>query len=420
MDDIHAFMAKATAKAEAVSKLAPVFLKRESFAASATSTSSLCIDWIMGGGIPPSRTIGISGPERSGKSLLVTEILKNQLDAERYGTFMDAEGSTDPLFLKNRGIVFENYRGKRTDKGNLRQGERCYINYYQPSTGKELLNYINEVAKGLPENRNPPAPPMIFFLDSVVALIPDDVLDDVNKAPMAHHARMYSNMMPVINTQLTKTGCSFIYTNQLREKPGVIYGPSTYEPCGGALQYFSSIRLQLSASKPKISGSSDHPFASGFIQGGEWKAGGVWQEPHYNKDGEEDGKDKYVYTAVRTVKNKVYTPYQVCWMRIQFEESGSVGTGLDKVFDTFSFLLENGYIEKAQLSEEEKAAKVRVIEVKNKFAVTPGTNVDLVKLFELPNRFDYLEFKRWVATTKDIVPRMRDKMIVSGLVYNKE
>jgi len=418
--DIHAAMAKATAKAEAKSKLAPIFLKRDSFAACATSTSSLCIDWIMGGGIPPSRTIGISGPERAGKSLLVTEILKNQLDAKRYGTYMDAEGSTDPLFLKTRGIVFENYRGQRTAKGNMKAGERDYLFYYQPSTGSELLNYINEVAKGLPENRNPTAPPMIFLLDSVVALIPDDVLEDVNKAPMAHHARMYANMMPVISTQLTKTGCSFIYTNQLREKPGVMYGPSTYEPCGGALQFFSSIRLQLSTTKPKIDGTGDHPFSSGFIKGGEWKAGGVWQEPHYNAAGEEEGKDKYVYTAVRTVKNKVYTPYQVCWMRIQFEEGGSVGKGLDSVFDIFSFLLENDYIEKAQLSAEEKDAKVKVEVVKNKFAVAPGKNVDLVKEFQIPERFDYLEFKQWVAVTPNIVQTMRQKMIVSGLVYNKE
>lgn len=418
--DIHAIMAKATSKAQTKANLTPVFLKRESFAGTAISTSSLCIDKITGGGIPPSRVVGISGPERAGKSLLTTEILKNQVFAKGYCTYFDSEGASDPAFLKNRGIIFEDYIGKRTEKGNLRSGERCYLNLYQPSTGTEMLNYIDSVAKMLPEDRNPGQPPMIFMLDSVVALIPEAILDDVNKAPLAAHARMYSNMMPVVNTHLARTGCSFLYTNQLREKPGVTHGSPSYEPCGEALKFFSSMRIQLSSTKPKIHAKVDHPFVSGFIKGGEWKAGGVWQEPHYNKDGMQSGYDKYVHTAVRTVKNKVFTPYQVCWMRIQFEEGGGMGTGLDPVFDIFSFLLENDYIEKASLTEEEKAAKVRVAAVKDKYAITPGTNINLAKLFDMPERFDYLELKRWVASHPNLVRKMRQKMIVSGLVYNKD
>jgi len=416
--NIHDIMEKATSKAQKAAKLDPIFLKRESFAASAVSTSSLWIDYIMGGGVPPSRTIGISGPERAGKSLLTTEILKNQMNAKRYGIMNDAEGDTDVLFLKNRGIDFESYRGARTEKGNLKKGQRDYLQYYQPTTGDDMLTYTHEVCKMLPENRNPEAPPAIFLLDSVVALIPADVLDDVSKAPMALHARMYSKMMPIINAHMTRTGCSFLYTNQLRQKPGVKYGSPDYEPCGEALKFFTSVRLQLSSSKPKLH-DKDHPFVNGFIQGGAWKAGGVWEEPHYDEDGTVTGLDKYVHTAVRTAKNKVYTPYQVCWMRIQFEENGDMGRGLDKVFDIFSFLADNKYIEKAYLSEEEKAAKLKVATVQGKYQITQGTNFQL-KEVGLPDRFDYLEFKRWVAMTPDITETLRDIMLVSGVVYEKE
>jgi RecA/RadA recombinase len=419
--DIDNVIRKATRDAEKSSKLAPIFLKRESFAASAISTSSLCVDFIMGGGIPPSRTIGISGPERSGKSLLITEILNNQLEGNRYGVYFDSEGDTDPMFLRQRGIHFEKYLGKRNKKGELKPGEKDHLYYYQPSNDKELLHYIQSVTNALPENRNPAIAPVIFLLDSVVALLPESI--DIDKRAMALHAKMYAEAMQVIYPCLNRSGCSFIYTNQLREKPGVTYGSPTYEPCGTALQFASSIRLQLSGANPKL-GDNAHPFipkGGGIIPGIEPKAGKVWQEPHVGKDGEVgSGLDRYIYSSVTTVKNKVFTPQKTCWIRIQFEESGSMGNGLDPVFDIFTFFAETGYIKKASLTSDEKKAKLKVEIVKNKYEPVIKDNFDPVAEFELPARFNYYEFKKWVYKDKDakgLVKKIRDRMIVSGLVY---
>ena len=414
--DIHSLIRKATHDAEKKSTLAPIFLKRESFAAAAVSTSSLILDFIMGGGIPPSRTVGIAGPEAAGKSLLVTEIINNQLVDGGYGAYFDAEGDTDPMFLRKRGIEFEKYLGARNKKGDLKPGEKDQLYYYQPSTDKEFLHYIDTVTRALPENRNPTKPPMIFLLDSVVALLPEG--QDMDKKAMATHALMYSEAMKIVTPVLNMSGCSFIYTNQLREKPGVSFGSPVYEPCGSALKYACSIRLQLSNNKPMFDGKP-HPFVDGFIPGGVPKAGNVWQEPHLDSNGEGTGLDRYKMTGITTIKNKVFTPRKVCWMRIQFEEGGSMGTGLDPVFDIFSFFLEIAFIVKAKLTPDEKKAKIKVETVKQKYEPVVKHGFDLTAEVGLPARFNYYEFKDWVNQNdpKALTRELREKMIVSGLAY---
>ncbi len=418
---IDKIISSAVTAAEKKSKLAPVFLRRESFAAYAIHTGSLWLDLILGGGIPPSRIVGISGPEHTGKSLLVTEIIANQLRAGRHAFYKDAEGGSDPLFLKSRGIDFDLYRGKRDKNGKLRPGEQDLIHYYQPTTGEEVLHFIHELASKLPENRTPTFPTALIALDSVVALITDAISEDLDSNRMAMHAKMYSEMLPIINGHMIRTGCSFIYTNQVRQKPmATKYENPNYEPAGVALKFFASIRMTLSASRPKLS-DKDHPFANtdnSFIPKATPKAGGVWEEPHYDADGKEVGIDRYTYTAIRTVKNKVYNPFKVCWIRTQFEENGSTGRGLDKVFDAFSFLQQIGLLKPASLTPEEKAAKVKVETIKGKYEVAdvPGCPADLVAL-GLPRRFNYLEFKRWVDGTDGIISILRNKLLVTGWAF---
>ena len=421
--NINEIIRKATREAETKSKLAPIFLERKSFAATAVSISSLWLDWKMGGGIPPSRTIGIAGPERAGKSLLVTEILDNQCFEQRPGVYFDAEGGTDPIFLKVRGIDFNKYLGARNKKGDLKPGEQDMIFYYQPNTGNEVLHYISKVCGALPKNSNPLKPPMIFLLDSAVGLLPDDF--DIDKGSMAMQARMYSDFMKVVRQAMNHSGCSFIYTNQIRQKPGVVYGSPDYEPCGNALQFDSSVRIRLSEAKPKLF-DVEHPFVkksdSTFIPKGEWKANRVWQEPHVDRDGvvHLDRLDRYMYTGLSTVKNRVYTPNQICWMRIQFEEDGATGKGLDPVFDIFSLLAESKYIVPASLTPEEKEAKLRVATVKGKYEAVTLNGFDPVAELGIPPRFDYYELKKWIYADdpKKLTRTIRDKMIVSGLVYS--
>lgn len=342
-DKLMTLIQQGVAKAEKATGLAPVFLKRDSFAGTSCATGCLSIDRAIGGGIPCGRIIGIPGPESHGKSLLVTQVAIEQLRAKRVVILLDAEGGSDPIFLKARGIEFEKYRGERKKDGTLKPGQFDYIHFYQPETGDQFMHYLHGVMSNLPDNRNADAPPIIFILDSVVALISDAVSGDIDANRMAMHAKMYAEILPVINSQLVRTGCSFIYTNQIRQRPGVSFGSPEYEPCGDALKFFSSIRMRLSRSKPKIFRDAEHPFVAGFIPDAEPKADGVWQESNLDVP---DGLDRYIYTAVTTIKNKVFNPKQVTWMRIQFERNGETGRGLDPVFDLFTIWAEGGVIEK--------------------------------------------------------------------------
>jgi RecA/RadA recombinase len=413
--DIEALMRQATNKAEKASKLTPVFLKRDSFAGSAVSTGSLCLDWKMGGGIPPGRIVGISGPERAGKTLLVTQILFNQLRNNSFATLHDAEGSTDPLFLQARKINFEKFRGKRDKNGDLRPKEVDYFNMYQPSTIEEFTEYIHALCSALPENRSPAYPVCIHALDSVIALITDALDEDIDANKMAFHARMYAQYLPIINSDLVKSGCTLLYTNQLRQKPGVAYGSPIYEPAGDALKFFSSIRLMLSTVKPKLF-DEDHPFLSKeTIPGVEVKQGGVYEEPHRNNKGETIGVDKYIYTGIKTVKNKVYTPYQSCWMRIQFEENGSTGSGLDPVFDIFTFLSELGYIKPMTVTSTTGKEKI----AKGEYVAAASKEFNPIKEFKIPESFNYYSLKQWVHSDPDLTMKIRDRLLVSGLVYEK-
>ena len=392
--------------------------KRDCLGAGAATSGSLWIDFKMGGGHPPGRIIGIAGPERSGKSLLVTEAQAYQLEAYRTATYYDAEGANDPLFLKARGIDFDKYRGKRNKKGELNPNQFDLINFYQPTTGEQVMHHMHTIMTALPQNRaSTLPPPVLFVLDSVLALISDALTGDIDNKARAMHASMYSQILPVINGGLAHSGCTFIYTNQLRTKPGVKFGSPEYEPGGDALKFFSSLRLRLSSAKPQL-WDSDHPFLNNkVIRGVVPKAGGVWQEPHLDENGKETGElDRYVYTAVRTEKNKVYNPFKVCWMRIQFEENGGTGRGLDRVFDTFSFLADINLFRPAVKTAEDAKAGIKVDDLKGTFELLPNTFYDLKK-HGLKDRFTYYDFKHWVKSTPDLFHVLRRDLIESGLAY---
>jgi RecA/RadA recombinase len=404
---LQAIIQKGVAAAEKTTKLSPVFLKRDSFAGQACATGSLEIDYHTGGGIPAGRIVGISGPEHVGKSLLVTDIAEKQLAAGRTVVYMDAEGGSDPIFLKARGIDFDKYRGARNKAGVLKPGQFDYLHLYQPTNGDELVKYIHTLTEALPENRNPAAPPVIFILDSVVSLISGAMSEDIDSNKMAMHAKMYSEILPIINHGLVRTGCTFVYVNQLRMKPGVSYGSPEYEPAGSALQFFSSMRIKMNRTKPKF-GDVEHPFINGFIPGAEWKEGGVWIEPH---DGENKKVvDRYIHTTMATVKNKVYNPRKVFWMRLQFEKAGDTGHGMDPVFDVFTFWLRNGILKRKNVTTytltEQYAALVN------------GKEKALVG--ELPAEVTYFPFKKFIQDNKWLVGHTRTKYIESGKAFEKD
>jgi RecA/RadA recombinase len=227
---------------------------------------------------------------------------------------------------------------------------------------------------------------------------------------------MYAQYLPIINSDLLKSGSTLLYTNQLRQKPAAPkYTNPFYEPCGDTLKFFSSIRLMLNPFKPKLD-SEEHPFLTkDMIPSVEVREGGVWEENHITEKGEVVGLDKYVYTGIKTVKNKVYTPYQSCWMRIHFEENGSTGTGLDPVFDIFTFLYETGYIVPLKVAQANGKEK----KVAGSYKTMPCSKFDPTKEFDMPETFDYYVFKKWVYSKPTLVMDLRNRLLVSGLVYDQ-
>jgi RecA/RadA recombinase len=415
--DLKDIFAKAIPQAEKASGLSSVLLNRDSFANRATSTGSLWLDYIMGGGIPPARIIGIAGPEHSGKSVLVTNILFNQCKNGGFSFFMDAEGSTDPLFLEARGLNFDIFLAKRNKKGEVVKGDVDQYHLYQPRTGEEMAEHLHKIMGQLPENRTPDKPIAIFALDSVVALITDALADDLDSNKMAMHARMYASIMPVINGLLARTGCSFIYTNQLRQKPGVTFGgDGTYEPAGDALKFFSSVRLMLKRTQPKLWGDK-HPFiVDEYNPGVKPKAGGVWIEPHYDSDGRVVGEDKYIYSSIATVKNKAFKPHQSCWIKIQFEKNGTTGHGIDPVFDIFSFLASVGLIKKAEPKGGEGEKKK---DLKGLFETVTWKSYDLAKL-GFPDRFTYPQLKVFILNNPGLSDKLREQLLLTNIAFTPE
>lgn len=426
-------------KIEKSTKLESVLLNRSGFADKATSTGCLVLDQLLGGGIPPGRIIGLAGPEKSGKSLLVTQIAYNALLAGSVVVQFDAEGTTDPIFLSSRGINFNRFKGKTDKSGNLKPGEIDQIVMYQPTTGEQVRDFMYKLMETLPENRDCDIPPIVFILDSVMALIMDKVVGDLDSNKMAMHARMYSEMLPIINTQLVRTGCSFIYTNQLRLKPGEKFGNPEYEPCGEALKYFSAIRLLLKFQKPKIlrndiSTNPDHPFISGLTKGAH-KAGGVWEEPHNLEN--KNLLDRYVHTNIYTVKNKIFTPFQYCWMRVNFQNGTDVGYGIDPVFDSFTFLLQNKLI-RAAIPRGEGKAKEKKADVEGMYEFTDelfSVQQEMRKVeetssefevafpfkdFGLEDRFTYWEYKEAILNHRvEVIDYLRDNFIKNNRVFTK-
>jgi hypothetical protein len=151
-----------------------------------------------------------------------------------------------------------------------------------------------------------------------------------------------------------------------------------------------------------------------MIPGVEVREGGVWEEPHLDSKGDAIGLDRYVYTGVKTVKNKVFTPYQKCWVRIQFEENGATGYGLDPVFDVFTFLSDAGYLVPQPPKEGKKKS------VKGAFVTRKCDQFNPVDELDMPSSFDYYEFKSWVKSKPNLVSLIREKLLASGIVYTKE
>jgi hypothetical protein len=165
------------------------------------------------------------------------------------------------------------------------------------------------------------APPLqaLFILDSWPSLVSEKI-DEQEEASnaMALDAREFSKHLKRVVGKLRRKSAAIFGVNQIRERPGVMYGPTEYEPGGNALKYFSIARNQ-------IRGRAIPP---------GWGKGSVLEEPSITGK----GVDKYQFKHIKNTKNKTSTPYFEAWSRIWISDSKGKAHGFDPVFDVFEYL----------------------------------------------------------------------------------
>ena len=188
---------------------------------SAVSTGSLTLDFALGiGGIPRGRITEIYGPESSGKTTIalhgIAEVQKEGGEA----AFIDAEHALDPVYAKKLGV----------DTNNLLVS--------QPDCGEQAL----EIAETLVNS----GAIDIRVIDSVAALVPrQEIEGDMGASHVGVQARLMSQAMRKLSGSIAKSNCIVIFTNQLREKVGVMYGNPEVTTGGRALKFYASVRIDV-------------------------------------------------------------------------------------------------------------------------------------------------------------------------------
>lgn len=185
------------------------------------STGSLGLDLALGvGGVPKGRIIEIYGPESSGKTTLTLHIIAEAQKQGGMAAFIDAEHAFDKIYAEKLGIDME----------------RLLV--AQPDHGEQALEIAEQLVRSGAID--------VMVVDSVAALVPKAELEgDMGDSKMGLHARLMSQALRKITGAISKTGCSCIFINQLREKIGVMFGNPETTTGGNALKYYASVRLDI-------------------------------------------------------------------------------------------------------------------------------------------------------------------------------
>ncbi|HMP89209.1 MAG TPA: recombinase RecA [Kiritimatiellia bacterium] len=187
----------------------------------AISTGALTLDIALGvGGVPRGRVIEIFGPESSGKTTLVSHIIANAQKAGGLAAFIDAEHALDPGYAKKIGV-------------NLDE-----LLVSQPDSGEEALNIAETLVKSNSLD--------VVVVDSVAALAPRAELEGaMGDSHVGLQARLMSQALRKLTAAINKSKTCCIFTNQIREKIGVMFGNPETTPGGRALKFYSSVRLDI-------------------------------------------------------------------------------------------------------------------------------------------------------------------------------
>ena len=184
-------------------------------------TGSLSLDIALGlGGIPKGRIIEIYGPESSGKTTVTLHMIAEVQKRGGIAGFIDAEHALDPVYAKNIGVDVDN----------------LYIS--QPDNGEQALEITETMVRSGAID--------IVVVDSVAALVPKAEIDgDMGDSHVGLQARLMSQALRKLTAVISKSNCTVIFINQLREKVGVMFGSPETTTGGRALKFYSSVRMDV-------------------------------------------------------------------------------------------------------------------------------------------------------------------------------
>src|SRR3989454_3666041 len=184
-------------------------------------TGALAVDLALGvGGIPRGRVVEIFGPESSGKTTLMLHVIANAQKSGGLAAFIDAEHALDPGYAKRFGVNLDD------------------LLVSQPDSGEEALTICETLARSNALD--------VVVIDSVAALVPRAELEgEMGMATMGMQARLMSQALRKLTAILAKAKTTCVFTNQIREKVGVMFGNPETTPGSKALKFYASVRLDI-------------------------------------------------------------------------------------------------------------------------------------------------------------------------------